>query len=496
MHLLSLLALLLPAVVLTPKPPPARVETAHVLGVLVKACNDRTSKDIFPLCTPDFQKRLPRPTLDAVLRQVHLKYGTLPAPLPRPRDDKGWRIYRVRASRQPVTVRVRFDAHGYLAGLRFMPAFLDDLPAGPLFLDEVQGRLRDAVEETRRVYRVPSISLALVKGDRVVWAHAFGDMNRARAVPADTETAYVTGSIFKVVVATALMQLVDEGKLDLDAPVNRYTKDFQVPNPFEKKTPLTLRHLLSHHGGVPNGAQIVDLWSRRLPTPLDEVVRKQVKVTTRPGTKFEYSNYAFTFNGWLLGKVADSSFDSTLRRRLLDPLDMKHTVFEPTAATCENLAVPYQVSLDGKEVKPTPRTRLDVYPAGDVYSTPTDLAHFLILHLNGGRYAGKQVLSARAVAEMATPQFVKKGEHSGVGLGWMIQSDGKHRTLWHNGAVPGFYTMMGLDPDLKVGVVLFSNSMNPLATVLGVQPDPLVDLRTLALELLARLDAAAPAATP
>jgi CubicO group peptidase (beta-lactamase class C family) len=170
---------------------------------------------------------------------------------------------------------------------------------------------------------------------------------------------------------------------------------------------------------------------------------------------------------------------------------MKRTLFEPNAALSENLAIPYQLSLDGKEVQPTPRTRLDVYPAGDVYSTPSDLAHFLLLHLNEGKYAGKQVLSAKSVAEMATLQFAGKDDRSGVGLGWMIEGDGKHRTLWHNGGVPGFYTMMGIDPDRRVGVVLFSNSMNSLAMAVGAHPDPLVDLRSLALELLARLDAGA-----
>jgi CubicO group peptidase (beta-lactamase class C family) len=496
MPLLPLLALLLAAIVPAPKPAPARVDPAHVLDVLVRACNEKSSKALHPLCEPDLQKRLPPSRFDAVLGEVNTKYGPLGRPLPHPREDKGWRVYRMRAARMPVAVRLRFTAQGRLAGLRFMPAFLDDLPAEPLFLEEVQGRMRDAVEETRRAYRVPSISLALVKGDRVVWAQAFGLMNRARSIPADTETAYVTGSIFKVVVTTALLQLVDEGKLDLDAPVNTYLKDFKVPNPFEKEAPLTLRHLLSHHGGIPNGAQIIDLWSRQLPTPLDEVVRKRVKVTTRPGTKFEYSNYGFAFNGWLLGRMTDGSFEVALRRRLLDPLEMKHTAIEPTPALYENLAVPYQLSLDGKEVRPTARTRLDVYPAGDVYSTPADLAHFLILHLNGGQYGGKQLLSTRSVAEMARPQFGKKGDRSGVGLGWVVEDDGKHRTLWHNGAVPGFYTMMGADPDRKVGVVLFSNSMNPVGMALGAQPDPLVDLRTLALELLARLDDRAPAAAP
>src|SRR5205085_4450271 len=122
---------------------------------------------------------------------------------------------------------------------------------------------------------------------------------------------------------------------------------------------------------------------------------------TKPGVKFAYSNYAYAFNGWFLGRLTGSSFDSAIRQRLLDPLEMKHTVFEPTAERCEHLATPYQLSFDRKEIHPAPRIRLDVFPAGDAYSIPTDLAHFLILHLNGGQYAGKQILSRRSVAEMA-----------------------------------------------------------------------------------------------
>src|SRR5262249_23038975 len=156
--------------------------------------------------------------------------------------------------------------------------------------------------------------------------------------------------------------------------VNRYLKGFQVPNPFDKEAPLTVRHLLSHHGGIPNGAQVVELWSRRLPTSVDDIVHKEVKATSKPGVKFAYSNYAYTFNGWLLGQLSGSTFESSIRQRLLTPLEMKRTFFEPNAAMCENLAIPYQPSLDGKRIDPMPYTRLDVYPAGDVYSTPTDLA--------------------------------------------------------------------------------------------------------------------------
>src|SRR5262249_50711033 len=150
-----------------------------------------------------------------------------------------------------------------------------------------------------------------------------------------------------------------------------------------------------------------------------------------------YSNLGFSFNGYLLGRLAETSFEQAMKKRLLDPLEMKHTEFVPTPAMEENLAVPYQNSSDGKELVPTARVRLDVYPAGDVYSTPTDLAHFLIVHVNGGNYAGKPILTAKSVAEMARPQFAKDEAKTGPGLGWIITGSQSRRLLFHNGAVPG-----------------------------------------------------------
>jgi CubicO group peptidase (beta-lactamase class C family) len=393
-------------------------------------------------------------------------------------------------------VKLKVDADGRIAGLRFGTLFLEGLPTRPISLEDLQERLKQAVEHTLHVYRVPSVSLALVKHDRIVWARAFGYQNVAKAVPADPETAYVTGSIFKVVVATALMQLVDEGKMDLDDPINGYLKGFQVPNPYAHEAPLTLRHLLSHHGGVPNGAATVSLWKRSLPTPLEELVRKQVKVTTRPGTKFQYSNVAFAFNGYLLGQVTEERFEDAIRRRLLEPLEMARTQFEPTGALCENLAIPYTNSTDGKSLSAIDRVRFDVYPAGDVYATPSDIAHFLILHLNGGKYRGRQLLSAKTVEEMGRPQFAKPGEGDGFGLGWAVTADGGKKRLEHNGAVPGFYTFMGIEPAAHTGVVLFCNKFSSLEVSFGTFVDPLLELSRLAFALLDKLEVPQAAVKP
>ena len=118
------------------------------------------------------------------------------------------------------------------------------------------------------------------------------------------------------------------------------------------------------------------------------------------------------------------------------------------------------------------------------------MAHFLIPHLNEGKYQGKQILSAKAVKEMATLQFAAKDARSGVGLGWMINNIRGRKLLWHNGAVPGFFTYIAINPEKKSGVVLFSNKYNPLEGGLGLLADPLVDLRELAIDLLDRLEPA------
>jgi zinc protease len=467
---------------------PARAEPAQVVAALVKAINEGSGKELHPLFTKARQAEMPLPLLGMVLRQTKLKYGKINGVTTEAKPDGKYHVFRVRGEKQPLVLKVSLDDHGLLADLQLVPALLQDLPPGPLTLDQVQTRMQSAVAQTLDVYRVPSISLALVKGDRIVWTQAFGYQNVAKRVPADPETVYVTGSIFKVIVATAIMQQVDEGKLELDAPVNKYLKGFQVPNSFEKDAPLTVRHLLSHHGGVPNGAQLVELWDRRLPASVEDVVRKQVKVVSKPGTKFEYSNLAYTLAGYLVGQVDGTTFERAMARRLFTPLDMKRTAFTPTAAMIEDLAIPYQNSSNGKEVLPTGRVRLDVYPAGDVYSTPSDLARFLILHINGGKYGDKQIVSPKSIAEMAKLQFAKKDAHAGEGLGWMIRPAGQGRHMWHNGAVPGFYSFMMIDPDKRVGAVLFANKFNSLEMALGVFLDPLQDLSALAVELLGRMD--------
>ncbi len=468
------------------KDPDKNPAIPDVLKAIQNAYAHTSAPVLLALSTLDFQKNMPAARLNAVLGAWKTRYGAWNDNLEEVKQAGAVRVYKVKAERGSLHLRLIFDDSQRLQGIGLTPSFLDDLPA-TVDLPVLQQRLTEAVRETLANYKVPSISLALVKGDQIVWREAFGYLNVRRRVPADSDTAYITGSILKVVVATALMQQVDAGKLNLDAPVKDYLHGLLIPNPFEKDRPLTTRHLLSHHGGVPNGAQMVRLWRRELPWSLEEVVRKRVKVTRKPGEAFQYSNYGFALNGYLLAQLKDTTFERALTQGLLEPLEMKNTVFEPTPAMVENMAVPYENSSLGTGPTPTSFMRLDVFPAGDAFSTPADMAHFLIPHLNEGKYLGKQILSAKSVKEMATLQFAAPDARTGVGLGWMISNVRGRKLLWHNGAVPGFFTYIAINPEKKSGAVLFCNKYNPLEGGLGLLADPLVDLRELAIELLDRL---------
>ncbi len=506
---------------------PARADEPNAgadkaLAALLRVFNAGSAEEFHQLLTAKAQKALPLPQATAALKYLRLKFGKITGAPALAKTEGDLRFYRVGAEKGEVVLKVVLDKEGRFDTLFFHPAFLGLLPDGPLSPEEVQKRLSDAVEQTLKYQEVPSISLALVKEDRLVWAKAFGYLNAAKKVPADTETAYVTGSIFKVVVATAAMQLVDEGKLDLDVPVNSYVKGFHIPNPYDerpvlaaagmstvglldlphgsllaaaalvpermKATPLTMRHLLSHRGGWPNPTELLPLWGRKLLPKLEDEIRSKARVITRPGERTEYSNLAFAFNGWLVGELSGRSVDAAFKKRLFEPLEMTRTMFDPSPELAENLAIPYQRGVWPGQPAALPYYRFAVYPAGEVYSTPTDMAHFLLLHLNGGKYKGTQIVSERSIHEMARLQFAGKDDKSGFGLGWFIAPYNTRTLLMHDGRVPGFRTTMMADPARRVGVVLFTNkTANPAEALTQSYVEPLPDLAFFAIELLDRM---------
>ena len=161
----------------------------------------------------------------------------------------------------------------------------------------------DLEPEIRRAMiegNIPSASVALVEGDKVIWTGAYGESNLWARTPATMDTVYLIGSTFKAMSTVALFQLMEEGKFKLDDPVSKYL-DFSIQGD-DPKNPVTFRHLLTHTSGLEGDFGAVPLWSNDDVMKLDDFVRKSLKVGHPPMTKVEYSNAAFTFVGYLVRK--------------------------------------------------------------------------------------------------------------------------------------------------------------------------------------------------
>ncbi len=322
-------------------------------------------------------------------------------------------------------------------------------------LERTEAVLTRLIEESLEEKGVASLSIALVRGEEIVWTAAFGYSNVFTRTPATPETIYCTGSTFKAVTATALMQLQEEGKLALDDPVNLYLGDSPIEDQSDQGRPVTFRHILSHWSGLTPGASTVPLWSRLAPQTLEELAAGLSPVRA-PGEKWEYNNFAYGLAGLLVERIAERDYERYIVKEILRPLGVKtaHPT-KPSARMVERMALPY-IPARGEPVA-TLQVRYDVFPAGDIYLTAEDMARFLGAHLNGGVFNGKRILSEDSVKEMHTPPF--SGTYA-LGFGVHVDARG-HTIIQHAGGTPGYSSQMIGDVDAKVGVYFMSTSQAP-----------------------------------
>lgn len=323
--------------------------------------------------------------------------------------------------------------------------------AGQFDLDRTKSVLTGMIERALRDRGVPSISIALVRGDSIVWRAAFGYANLRTRTPATPETIYSTGSSFKSATATALLQLEEAGKVALDRPVNRYLGDLRVQDRLQSDKPVTVSHILSHWSGLVGGETTKPVWGRELPRNLEGLASRLYSIRA-PEAKWEYNNAAYGLAGLLVEKVSGQEYERYIVDRVLKPLGVTtaHPVY-PSPEMVELMALPYVPSANGPRA--VDQVHFDVYPAGDVFLTATDMARFLGAHLNGGVFNGQRILSETSVTKAHTPL------HGGTyGLGWWARKAKNGNTIIvHGGAIPGQTANMMGDLDAKVGVYFMTN---------------------------------------
>jgi CubicO group peptidase (beta-lactamase class C family) len=296
---------------------------------------------------------------------------------------------------------------------------------------------------------LPAISVALVDGNEIVWAQGFGYSDPDRKVPATAETVYRVGSVSKLFTDIGIMQMVEQGKINLDAPISTYLPDFKPANQFSK--PITLRQLMSHRAGIIREPAVGSYFDPTEPD-LAATVRSLsgYPLIYEPETRVKYSNAGIATVGYTLETLGKKPFTQYLKDAVLKPLGLRSSAFEPEPELKKNLARAYMWTYDGK-VFEAPTFQLGMAPAGSMYSTVADLGRFLTVLFNDGRGPDGPVLKPETLHQMWEPQFKSGQGPRNFGIGFVLNTYQGHRIVGHAGAIYGFATELDALPDDKLG---------------------------------------------
>ncbi|MCY2964046.1 MAG: serine hydrolase [Planctomycetota bacterium] len=311
-------------------------------------------------------------------------------------------------------------------------------------------RLSAAVRHEVGQKLLPAFSIAVVDGERVVWAEGFGFQDAAKKIPATADTIYRVGSVSKLFTDMAIMQQVEQGELDLDLPVTKYLPGFRPQNPFE--TPITLRQLMSHRSGLVRESPVGHYFDPTEPTLAATV--DSLNATTLvypPTTRTKYSNAGIAVLGEVLEKQLGKSYSQQIDATLLKPIGMNQSSFVLTPEVESRLAAGWMWTYDGQRFI-APKFAIGTAPAGNMYSSVRDLSLFLSCLYRDGKTNTGAILKPETLRMMTTPLPDVDGRPQGFGLGFHVQSLDGHTKIGHGGAVYGFATQVEALPEKKLGV--------------------------------------------
>jgi CubicO group peptidase (beta-lactamase class C family) len=344
--------------------------------------------------------------------------------------------------------------------------------------------IREQIRQKLKEKNVPSISVAVARGDQIVWHESFGWADKENKIAADAHTPYMLGSTSKPITATAVMVLRDQGKADLDRPINDYLGEAKLRAKLGRESEASVRRVIQHMAGLPAYYETYYPDESEKPPPLDLVIRRYGLLMLPPGERFCYSNLGYAVLGGMIAHVSGKSFADFLGDELFMPLGMNDS-----SVPGQNLksrphdfgrrrAVRY--SADGQRIPDylTPHP-----PASDIYASAQDLARFGLFHLKVHGRPSAGLLADKTIDEMQH-STVPMGKDA-YGLGWHIRTGPKgRRHVLHGGSSAGVDAQLTLIPEEKLCVVVLANmtrnfpgavtehiTNSILASILGDKPE-------------------------
>jgi CubicO group peptidase (beta-lactamase class C family) len=315
--------------------------------------------------------------------------------------------------------------------------------------------------------------ISVVKDGKLFFAKGYGHADYASRAPVDAErTLFRPGSVGKLFTWTAVMQQVEQGKLDLDADVNTYLADFKLPA--THRDPVTLRNLMTHTGGFEDiGLGVLAAHTDSDYQPLNRFLGAHIPLRARPptrdfgsGANAAYSNWGTALAGHIVERVSGLSFDDYVEEKICRPLGMNSTTFrEPLpAALAPRVSQGYQYEDGAFELKPFERFH-NIAPAGSGTASATDMAKFMLAYLGEGANEAGRILRPETVRQMHTRTLSPAAAMHGMGLGFFEFWVNGRRVLWHGGDTGVFHTDLALVPEANLGLFISVNTGGAAASL-------------------------------
>lgn len=320
---------------------------------------------------------------------------------------------------------------------------------------EVESFLSDFLVHRMKELHVPGLTFSMVKNGRPFLYKGYGFANIEKEIPANpVTTIFRTGSISKLITATAVIQLVEQGKLNLDQDINTYLTDFKIRNDYP--VPITIAHLLTHTAGFDYEIISMAELDKKNVKPLTEYLSNAMpRCVYPPGNLISYSNYGFTLAGYLVERISGQTFQQYIQKNILEPLRMNNSGFAISPKTTNAFAQGY-VYKDNSFQK-MPFEYYHTLPASSFVTTSNDIGNFMIALLQDGRFENIRIMGSSFSKEMKKQQFSHHQKLPGVAYAFYEYYFGKHRMLIHEGEVAGFKSLLVLYPDDNFGFFLSIN---------------------------------------
>src|SRR6266704_2290794 len=301
---------------------------------------------------------------------------------------------------------------------------------------------------------IPGVALGLVHNDQVMHVRGFGTADSTgRAVT--PQTPFILASVSKSFTALAIMQLVEAGKVELDAPVQRYLPWFRVADPVASAR-ITLRHLLYHMSGIPSSGY--PCRADQVTTSLEQYVRSLATLTLdRPvGSRPDYCSTNYDVLGLIVQTVSGQPYGTYVQQHVFAPLQMHDSFASEQEAKRDGLAQGHRWIFGVPA--PFDYYPLSQVPAGGLISSVQDITHYLVAQMNGGRFGSTSVLSSAGIATMHAPAVPQEGGSGSYGMGWVNGPLAGVPAIWHGGNIAHFHALLLIEPQTHWGAILLVNA--------------------------------------